>query len=880
MRVKHTSHALLIVVCLGTVAAMGQAPVGPQITYQGELKDNGVAVNDVANFVFDLWDAEVGGRLLASASVPGVAVVDGRFTAHPNFGSSPFDGRALWLEITVEAPVGAHPVTLAGRQPITPAPYALFALNSDAEESPWSVAGDDVYYNDGYVGVGTTPSYPLQVEGQSTYTLHVRNTSTNSNATAIYASSAAPYAAAIQAEVTDTSSVGVQGSLGQNHGVLGHERAGVYGWSQDEYGVWGDSANHWGVAGTCPAGSNEAGVVGAIRYSNNTVAWVPDSGVSGSCEGGKGVPGRTKTGIGVYGIQDTSGNMGQLATTSAGVYGQAESVGSSAVRAHAVDADAYAGYFTGGGVYVEENLGVGALPGSTERFRASTSSFIAVSGTSSHTSGNGVRGTATASSGPAYGVYGISASPDGASIFGQASGPGCVAVMGTSSYGAGTGGWFTSDDGDAVYAQANKLNTSALQVEANNGAAGLTIDQDTAPFAGTAAINIDVTGTQDPVALRVNVDADYGSLADLHLTGAGYSIIDAFRVESDNDGHTAYFRNTNVTGTESALLGFHSGDGDGVRGIATDGNAVSGRSLHGSAAHFEITDAGNSHDALIATTSGSGAAIHAYKSASGGAAIECENVWGTSNSNGTGLIATGGYRGVHGEVTVASNTYGYAVYGNAEGNVGYKRGVYGRATGDGSNYGVYGYASGGTTTYAGYFNGNVNVTGTLSKGGGSFKIDHPLDPANKYLMHSFVESPDMMNIYNGNVVLDGHGTAVVTMPAWFEALNREFRYQLTCIGGYAPVYVAEEIEGNQFSIAGGTPGLKVSWQVTGVRQDAFAEAHRIPVEVDKPADERGTYLHPEALGEPAELQTDRVREKRAAEARIQAEQAEMDAVQQ
>lgn len=60
---------------------------------------------------------------------------------------------------------------------------------------------------------------------------------------------------------------------------------------------------------------------------------------------------------------------------------------------------------------------------------------------------------------------------------------------------------------------------------------------------------------------------------------------------------------------------------------------------------------------------------------------------------------------------------------------------------------------------AGRFNGDVTVTGNLAKGGGLFVIDHPLDPKNKYLYHSFVESPDMMNIYNGNVELDGKGEA-------------------------------------------------------------------------------------------------------------------------
>ena len=98
--------------------------------------------------------------------------------------------------------------------------------------------------------------------------------------------------------------------------------------------------------------------------------------------------------------------------------------------------------------------------------------------------------------------------------------------------------------------------------------------------------------------------------------------------------------------------------------------------------------------------------------------------------------------------------------------------------------------------------------GTLSKTAGSFKIDHPLDPANKYLYHSFVELPDMKNIYDGVATLDANGAAVVTLPDWFEALNEEFRYQLTCIGGYAPVYIAQEIKDNQFTIAGGTARLQ------------------------------------------------------------------------
>jgi len=159
---------------------------------------------------------------------------------------------------------------------------------------------------------------------------------------------------------------------------------------------------------------------------------------------------------------------------------------------------------------------------------------------------------------------------------------------------------------------------------------------------------------------------------------------------------------------------------------------------------------------------------------------------------------------------------------------------------------------------AGVFEGNVDIDGDLevygniSKGSGSFIIDHPIDPENKYLYHSFVESPDMMNVYNGNIILNNNGEAIVELPDYFEALNKDFRYQLSCIGGYAPVYISEEISNNSFKIAGGTPGIKISWQVTGIRNDPFAKNNRIQVEVEKPVKERGYYLHYKEYNQPFE----------------------------
>ncbi|MDQ3930221.1 MAG: S-layer homology domain-containing protein [Chloroflexota bacterium] len=217
-------------------------------------------------------------------------------------------------------------------------------------------------------------------------------------------------------------------------------------------------------------------------------------------------------------------------------------------------------------------------------------------------------------------------------------------------------------------------------------------------------------------------------------------------------------------------------------------------------------------------------------------------IWAIAEGgSSTGVLAfsTNG-NGVHGDSTTGIGVRGHsasgmAFYGDTTTSAGYAAYFFGRVQVQGNM----------TVT------GNLRVSGTCTGCTGPSVIDHPLDPENKYLFHSAVESQDMMNIYNGNVTLDGKGEAVVQMPTWFEALNREFRYQLTAIGAPGPnLYVAEEIKNNHFKIAGGKAGMKVSWQVTGIRQDPYSEQHRTPVEVEKTQAERGLYLHPEAYGQP------------------------------
>ncbi len=219
-------------------------------------------------------------------------------------------------------------------------------------------------------------------------------------------------------------------------------------------------------------------------------------------------------------------------------------------------------------------------------------------------------------------------------------------------------------------------------------------------------------------------------------------------------------------------------------------------------------------------------------------------------SNGIYIDQTAAYAGIYSRNTNTGTCFGLNGIADASGG----SGVTGASS---AGYGVVATTSTGDALHAtcsgagraGYFSGNVQIAGALSKTSGSFKIDHPLDPANKYLYHSFVESPDMMNVYNGNITTDGNGDATVTLPNYFQVLNRDFRYQLTVIGQFAQAIIQSKIQNNQFSIKTDKPNVEVSWQVTGIRQDPWANDHRIQVEENKPAKELGTYIYPKGYGQ-------------------------------
>ena len=435
------------------------------------------------------------------------------------------------------------------------------------------------------------------------------------------------------------------------------------------------------------------------------------------------------------------------------------------------------------------------------------------------------------------------------------------------------------------------LATSSLTVKAGTDLTG----GGSVPLGGTTTLNLDTTkvpllSTNNTFSGNQTVSGGMNVVGDTRVDYNGLnkgSYTPAIRFGSGNTGeaiasdrtgsanqggidlYTNFTPRVSVTNTGSVGIGTTApGSTLDVRGTGSFSAGVVGLSNTATNAVFGNNSAtsGSSNGAAFYSNSPQGTGVVGVNTAGGYAAYFQGPVSVSSTtSNFPGLVAVG-FSGT------SVNTDGLQATGGSGSGLG-GRGVLGQggsaqavelaAGGDGGDffggnvnsgfpgYGIY--AKGGTypdgsSLYAGYFNGNLNVTGAITAGTKDFKIDHPLDPANKYLFHASVESSEMKNIYDGKATTDGQGNATVQLPEWFEALNTDFRYQLTVIGQFAQAIVSGEVANHQFSIKTDKPNVKVSWQITGVRQDVFAKAHPLVVEQEKNARERGYYIHPELYG--------------------------------
>lgn len=312
------------------------------------------------------------------------------------------------------------------------------------------------------------------------------------------------------------------------------------------------------------------------------------------------------------------------------------------------------------------------------------------------------------------------------------------------------------------------------------------------------------------------------------------------------------FGTTNNAGADLTTL-LSSAGGHGT--LAVTGTGTFGTAIYATGDHLGISASG-SNEGVHADGGPQGTGLY-------GTSVAGNGVAGVSNTK-DGVVGQSSIgAGVRG-LALLDSTAAAGVLGEAKGLN--SNGVIGEANNGSIAYGIWGRS---TSGYAGWFTGKVNVTGTLTKAAGGFLIDHPLDPENRYLLHSFVESPERLNVYSGTVVTDADGAATIDLPEYFDALNEDFRYQLTAIGTFAQAIVTEEVRDNHFAIATDRPEVKVSWQVSGVRRDAFARANPFVADEEKPEEERGTYLHPDAWGKPAEAGRDFARAAALEERRME-----------
>jgi hypothetical protein len=185
-------------------------------------------------------------------------------------------------------------------------------------------------------------------------------------------------------------------------------------------------------------------------------------------------------------------------------------------------------------------------------------------------------------------------------------------------------------------------------------------------------------------------------------------------------------------------------------------------------------------------------------------------------------------------------------------------GVVGVATGggNGTKFGVLGSVGGSGQLWAGWFSGNVNVTGTLSKGAGSFVIDHPLDPENKTLRHNFVESPEHLCVYRGTATCNERGRATVRLPRYFPALTDEASatVHLTPVGEEPSPASYRWNKAHSAVTVFGAPNAEIAYLVLAARDDPVIHRLARPVEETKGDGnfDKGMLLYPEAFGHPPE----------------------------
>lgn len=402
------------------------------------------------------------------------------------------------------------------------------------------------------------------------------------------------------------------------------------------------------------------------------------------------------------------------------------------------------------------------------------------------------------------------------------------------------------------------------------------------------------TITADTGAVEINMPSGATNTEGLTVTaanGTSGTPASAINVMSSGIGASVYAQNTNtgnpyntIEGSSnstnaytSAVAGYYDGTGQGV-GVYGSVYDASSTGVAGVMGVNSRTNGGYGiygqgfNGGVGETNDAGGAGLWGQNNNGTGSGNACGvigdgnyGVWGQTSYGQAGVFGlntrtTGGHgvwgQGVNGVVGESVQINGYGVWGSntattdpgtGVAGVGVT-GVAGQSTNTSLSYGVYSYDDGGIYN-------QLDVGGNFYAGGTkSFRIDNPLDPKNKFLIHYSIESNEVMNVYRGSVQLDANGQAIVKLPDYFSAINKNFSYNLTPVGAPAPnLYIKQKIQNGEFVIAGGTANQEIDWVVYAERNDKYMQQHPEYRETqpEKTGRYKGKFVHPQVWGQPA-----------------------------
>jgi len=665
-----------IVGLLSAGTTWAQGPASTAFTYQGQLKENGVPVNNPAGaFRFALYDALTGGNSLGQLSLSNIPVVNGLFTATLDFGAGLFDGQARWLEIMVNKP-GTGWVMLTPRQPVTPAPQAQFAQNSAG--LAWPVVAS---YDGGpevsnmlalnYSGDG----HALVVNATGTDVLAIYATTTEFDTVAVYGQAAGAVSAGVggYANATGPDAAGVGGSFISN----GDKGMGVYGNAQSltgtNYGVRGRTGSPQGYAGYFEGRGYFSGNVGIgatpwtssklrVASSDSDALYVVSS-------VGQAITGESQSedGAGVFGYNDADSGV------SIGVYGYSNSP------------EGYGGYFYGRG-YFSGNVGIGAWQPTQKLDVAGTIKATGFQLPTSPTAG-----------------YVLTSDATGIGTWQPAGAASCLWHLSGSNiyYNAGKVAIGTTDPSYYPLRVVNNGSSTAISGECpGEGNYGYLGDE----YAGVRGVGyIGVQGETSAASGTAVVGAAYGT-GTLSNIGGSFSA-------NGNTG-TAVLGQASATGAASNIGGKFTAAGNTGTGVYGIASATTGDSFGVRAESNSTTGAAVYAEAKA--TSGTVNGVYANTASTQGSGVFGQNTSPTGDNEGVNGVSWSpdgkGVIGWNGSNT--GNAYG--VLGRTASATGI--GVFGEATqASGTNYGVYGKTSS-ANGYAGYFNGRSYFSGNVGLG--------------------------------------------------------------------------------------------------------------------------------------------------------------------